>query len=926
MNENAKIDNNYKRTLLGVTDDASAELRRLLVDSATGRLLISATISTGAITSLNGLTAAVQLFAVGTTGTDFAIVSGTATHTFNLPDASATARGVITTGVQTLAGVKTFSSFPITPSSAPTTDYQVANKKYVDDSISPENLWDRATTVLSPHNVGDSVRNVADYNGLVITANTGAITTGSWTATVISPVYGGTGIANNALSTLTISGNFATTITVTNTTSVTLPVSGTLVSSVTTGNGVSATNTAGALSFTLGVITPTSVNGLTITATTGTFTLTNGKTLTVSDSATIAINSITLAGGEIITFSATNALSLLTTGATSVTLPTTGTLLANLVEDATPELAAALDAKTFLINNLGDPVAPTDAVNLQTLESAIPAGLQWYLANAASADIAGYKLLAEVNDAAQTSVTADGTADGQALDEWVTLAGTPGAITITEGDISAHFYAKVGGVASTDFLYQVKVQVYKRTGAAETQLGSDTTSLPYLTTSSSLYSVHTHVTAPLDLVAGDRIVVKLLTVRTGTAPRVNAQIVTVYMGSTTPSHTSLPVSLAILGKYLPLAGGAMTGAITGCTGFNGLTITATAGTLTIPNNASAALVTSGNFSLTLTTTNTTVATLPAGTITLAALSIANVFSVLQTITINDAITNAVTNVLDLRHTTTGTAADGIGVGIPFYLEDASGNIDNAASIDVIYSIAAHATQNAFMRFTVMGTEYMRISGTGAAGTGYVGIGTVETADSRLHIQGTDSFITTEPSANDGQLTGLKSTAAGGAVVAGFTTNSSTGEVAVGGFNASYFLNLYAGNAVKLAIATTGVVTIANLAGTGSRAVNADANGVLSAASDERMKTNFKDLTSEVDVLSLLKEEKIKAVYFNWIDKTKGERRELGFTAQMWEDFIPEITGDEGEDNHKYLDYQKIVAVLWEQNKKLLERIEKLEKS
>lgn len=38
------------------------------------------------------------------------------------------------TGNQTVAGVKTFSSFPVTPSSAPTTDYQAANKKYVDDS------------------------------------------------------------------------------------------------------------------------------------------------------------------------------------------------------------------------------------------------------------------------------------------------------------------------------------------------------------------------------------------------------------------------------------------------------------------------------------------------------------------------------------------------------------------------------------------------------------------------------------------------------------------------------------------------------------------------------------------------------------------------------------------------------------------------
>jgi len=37
------------------------------------------------------------------------------------------------TGAEPIAGVKTFSSFPVTPSSAPTTDYQVANKKYVDD-------------------------------------------------------------------------------------------------------------------------------------------------------------------------------------------------------------------------------------------------------------------------------------------------------------------------------------------------------------------------------------------------------------------------------------------------------------------------------------------------------------------------------------------------------------------------------------------------------------------------------------------------------------------------------------------------------------------------------------------------------------------------------------------------------------------------
>jgi hypothetical protein len=55
---------------------------------------IITTFSTG-LTSLNGLTAQTQLLAVGTSGTDFAISSTTATHTFNLPTASAANRGAL---------------------------------------------------------------------------------------------------------------------------------------------------------------------------------------------------------------------------------------------------------------------------------------------------------------------------------------------------------------------------------------------------------------------------------------------------------------------------------------------------------------------------------------------------------------------------------------------------------------------------------------------------------------------------------------------------------------------------------------------------------------------------------------------------------------------------------------------------------------
>jgi hypothetical protein len=61
------------------------------------------------LTALNGLTEQVQYFQVGTSGTDFNIVSSVATHTFNLPDASTSNRGVVTTGTQTFAGYKIFN-------------------------------------------------------------------------------------------------------------------------------------------------------------------------------------------------------------------------------------------------------------------------------------------------------------------------------------------------------------------------------------------------------------------------------------------------------------------------------------------------------------------------------------------------------------------------------------------------------------------------------------------------------------------------------------------------------------------------------------------------------------------------------------------------------------------------------------------------
>ena len=67
--------------------------------------------------TLNGLAlSSNQTFATGTTGTDFNIVSAGTVHTFNIPDASGSARGFLSTGAQTIGGAKTFTSSITTPS------------------------------------------------------------------------------------------------------------------------------------------------------------------------------------------------------------------------------------------------------------------------------------------------------------------------------------------------------------------------------------------------------------------------------------------------------------------------------------------------------------------------------------------------------------------------------------------------------------------------------------------------------------------------------------------------------------------------------------------------------------------------------------------------------------------------------------------
>ena len=114
-----------------------------------------------------------------------------------------------------------------------------------------------------------SARISGSYTGIT---GVGALTAGTWNASVVAGQYGGTGVANTGKTitlggNLTTSGAFTTTLTVGANTSLTLPSSGTVIS---TGNLSSITSTGTLTGLTLsGTVTlPNSVNNQIYTSTT----------------------------------------------------------------------------------------------------------------------------------------------------------------------------------------------------------------------------------------------------------------------------------------------------------------------------------------------------------------------------------------------------------------------------------------------------------------------------------------------------------------------------------------------------------------------------------------------------------------------------------------------------------------------------------
>lgn len=113
-------------------------------------------------------------------------VSGTAiTLLANLPSGSGNipaanlGNACLTSTNQTIAGIKTFSSFPVGPSTAPTSNYELANKKYIDDLISAITGLRAQAAVLFNGTGSGTITPLFSYN-IHATNKVEKVSTGTW--------------------------------------------------------------------------------------------------------------------------------------------------------------------------------------------------------------------------------------------------------------------------------------------------------------------------------------------------------------------------------------------------------------------------------------------------------------------------------------------------------------------------------------------------------------------------------------------------------------------------------------------------------------------------------------------------------------------------------------------------------------------------
>jgi hypothetical protein len=201
-----------------------------------------------------------------------------------------------------------------------------------------------------------------------------------------------------------------------------------------------------------------------------------------------------------------------------------------------------------------------------------------------------------------------------------------------------------------------------------------------------------------------------------------------------------------------------------------------------------------------------------------------------------------------------------------------------------------------MKFTTILTERMRIDA-----SGNVGIGTSSPVY-RVDVASADT------AAGFGYAVRIRAnaTAAAGAIqFTDPTAGTQNGVIAVDTSSNMKFTTI---STERMRIDASGVVTIANLAGAGSRAVNASATGVLSAASDSRLKQEV----PEASIAGLAEIMQLRPVAYKWLDdiENRGDDAavELGFFADEAKDIIPSAAPMGNDGYYGFYDRAVIAAL------------------
>jgi hypothetical protein len=251
---------------------------------------------------------------------------------------------------------------------------------------------------------------------------------------------------------------------------------------------------------------------------------------------------------------------------------------------------------------------------------------------------------------------------------------------------------------------------------------------------------------------------------------------------------------------------------------------------------------------------------------------------------------------------------------------ASTNIFTTRSTGIQFNLAspviADSNNNELISFTTTASAVNQINIANAATGGAVNLSAVG-SDTNISIAltpkgaGTVGIGTTSPSQALHVMGNIRADSAGPSFILAEndTTNQDSRIRLNGGVTLFETLNDDGTlNRLNLSISSAGTITIADLAGSGSRTVNASPTGVLSATSDSRLKEEV--LAAPLPGLAEIMQLEPRA--YKWVDdiEKRGENAavEIGFFADQVKDIIPSAAPMGNDGYYGFYDRAVIAAL------------------